>query len=340
VSVAAFLAELRSRNMEIWADGEQLRCTAPAGALTAELREHLRLHKYDILAFLRSAETLARQPRGIVPLQAGGARPPIFAVPGHSGDVFCYRALVEHLDRDQPFFGLQPPGVDGRDEPLTRIEDVAAYFGDQILAFHGAGPMVIAGYCAGGTIAFELARQLTERGATVSCVALFAGPYPTWYRALPQLEERARYVANQARHHLRELRARSLAEGRRYVQEHFRFRAARRKEALVAAANPLLTPRHKVEAVTLAAVRAYLPRYFPGRLCLFVPNRRWLRSRALSKRWRRVARDVEEYCGPGCEGDAQLLEPAAQVLARQICGLHATGPVQQCGTPATPAGRI
>ena len=317
MSVAAFLAELRSRDMEVWADGDQLRCNAPAGVLTPEVREHLRLRKHDILEFLRSAQALSRQQRAIVPLQPQGSRLPVFAVPGHSGDVFCYRALVEHLGADQPFFGLQPPGVDGQAEPLTRVEDLAAYFADQILAFHGAeaDPIVIAGYCAGGTIAFELARQLVERGVAVSFVALFAGPWPVWYRSLPQLGERARFVSREVRHHLRELASRSFSEGRRYLVEQARFRAAARKAARAPVTDPVLSVRHKVEAVTLAAVRAYEPRYFAGRVALFVPNRSWLGSRNLSKRWRGVAADVEAYCGPGCEGDAMLLEPTAGAIA-------------------------
>ena len=317
MSVAALLAELRSRDLEIWADGDQLRCSAPAGALTPEVREHLRVRKHDILEFLRSAAALARQQRAIVPLQPSGSRLPVYAVPGHSGDVFCYRALVEHLGADQPLFGLQPPGVDGQAEPLTRVEDLAAYFADQVFAFHGAGarPMVIAGYCAGGTIAFELARQLAERGATISCVALFAGPWPAWYRALPQLDERARFVAKEVRHHLRELASRSFSEGYRYLKEQVRYRLAARKAARTPVTDPVLIRRHNVEAVTLAAVRAFVPRYFAGRLCLFMPHRRWLGARNLSQRWRAVAAAVEEYCGPGCEGDAMLLEPTAGVIA-------------------------
>jgi thioesterase domain-containing protein len=317
VSVAALLAELRSRDMEIWADGDQLRCNAPAGALTPDVRERLRLRKHDILEFLRSAQALARQQRAIVPLQPYGSRLPVYAVPGHAGDVFCYRPLVEHLGTDQPFFGLQPPGVDGQAEPLTRVEDLAAYFADQVLAFHGAGarPMVIAGYCAGGTIAFELARQLTERGAAIAFVALFAGPWPAWYRSLPQLGERARFVAKEVRHHLRELASRSFSEGRRYFTEQVRYRLAARQAARTPVTDPILVRRHNVEAVTLAAVRAFVPRSFAGRLCLFIPSRSWLGSRNLSKRWRAVAAETEEYWGPECEGDAMLLEPTAGAIA-------------------------
>jgi thioesterase domain-containing protein len=318
VSVAAFLAELRSRDMQVWADGDQLRCNAPAGVLTPEIRDHLRQRKNDILEFLRSAEALARQQRAIVPLQPRGTQSPVFGVGGHNGDVFCYRALSEHLGDDQPFFGLQPPGLDGLSTPLTRIEDLAAYFAGQIRAFHpdGNGPVVITGFCAGGTIAFELARQLLQQGGAVSFVALFAGPYPPWYRFLPQLRERVRYLMTRARHHMRALAALSSGERRRYITEHLRQRAEQRAASRRAVPDPVLVPRGKVEHATLFAVRRYKPRHFAGRLSLFVPNRSWLRSGNLSRRWRHVARDIEEYCGPdGCEGDVMLREPDVRVTA-------------------------
>ena len=158
--VPTFLAELRSRDVEVWADGDHLRCAAPAGVLTPDLRDQLQQRKSEILEFLRSAKELAQQQRAIVPLQPHGTRTPMFGVAGHNGDVFCYRALVQHLGEDQPFFGLQPPGLDGRSEPLTRVEDLAAYFAAQIRTFHPNGPCIITGFCAGGGVAFELGRQL------------------------------------------------------------------------------------------------------------------------------------------------------------------------------------
>ncbi|MGH8687988.1 MAG: hypothetical protein ACREVQ_09795, partial [Burkholderiales bacterium] len=107
--MTALLAELRSRDVQLRADGDRLRCSAPAGALTPELRDRLKRRKYDILEFLRSVGTRAHQQRAIVPLQPLGERTPIFGVGGHNGDVFCYRALAHHLGRDQPLYGLQPP---------------------------------------------------------------------------------------------------------------------------------------------------------------------------------------------------------------------------------------
>ena len=82
----AFLAELRSRDIQVWAEGDRLRCNSPADVLTHGLRDQLQQHKDDILEFLRSAEALARQQRAIVPLQPRGRGTPVFAVAGHNGE--------------------------------------------------------------------------------------------------------------------------------------------------------------------------------------------------------------------------------------------------------------
>ncbi|MGZ8829079.1 MAG: TubC N-terminal docking domain-related protein, partial [Thermoanaerobaculia bacterium] len=57
MSVSTFLAELRSRDIQVWPDGDHLRCNAPAGELTPDLRDELRQRKRDIVEFLHSAET-------------------------------------------------------------------------------------------------------------------------------------------------------------------------------------------------------------------------------------------------------------------------------------------
>ena len=111
MNLQTFLADLYDREIELWADGDRLRCKAPAGVLTTTLRNELMERKSEILAFLRTAEAAAKQPRAIVPLQPHGTRPPVFAVAGHNGDVFTYRTFALELGNDQPFFGLEPPGL-------------------------------------------------------------------------------------------------------------------------------------------------------------------------------------------------------------------------------------
>ncbi len=310
----AFLAELRERDVQLWADGEQLRCAAPAGVLTPELRAELASRKTEILSFLRAGEALALQQRAIVPLQSGGTRTPIFGVAGHNGDVFCYRALARYLGDDQPFFGLEPPGLDGASAPLTRIADLAAYFITQIRAFRPVGPYIVAGYCAGGATAFEVGRELLRGGADVT-VVLLGSPFPTWYRFPHQQWWRLARLLERAGERVRSLAWVSPGRWRQYLERKRRYRRERRDSAELAVQDPVRGRRRAVERATLAALRRYAPPSgFAGRLRLFWPSQTWLPS--AGPLWRGLAEDCEEYFGPeGCAGDTMLLEPHAREFA-------------------------
>lgn len=311
----AFLSELRRRDIRIRAEGDRLHCDAPTGALTPELREQLLRRKDEILEFLRAAETLSQQQRAIVPLQPLGTHIPVFGVGGHNGDVFCYRALANALGKDQPFFGLQPPGLDEQSAPLTRVEDYATYFAPQIRAFWSNGPYIVAGFCAGGGIAFELARQLVKEGADVAFVALFGAPYPAAYRVLPQLRMRVAKDIERAATHVRALAPLSFHERRAYIAQKLEQRRTRQLAVRPTEPDQVLALRARVETATITAVRRYTPEPFSGRVALFLPNRTWIDSGDMPARWRSVARTVE-YSGPDdCNGDLMLRDPYAQVFA-------------------------
>lgn len=323
MSVPILLEQLRSRDVRVWTEGDQLRLTAPAGVLTPALRDQLREEKGAIIEFLRSVDTLARQDPAIVPLQPRGRRIPVFVAPGHNGNVFSLRLLAQQLGEDQPFYGLQPPGVDGECEPLTQVEELAAYFARCIRAFQPEGPYVIAGHCAGGTIAYELARQLQQQGASIAVVALFGTPYPTLFRPVPQFFWRLRLLREWLGTHFRALASRSNRERGRYViakwGERRRQRRAAREAAADAAPDPLKVQRARVEAATMRALSQYTPRHFAGRVALFSPNSSWLSPGHPMLRWREVASDVEEYCGPdGCQGDVMLHEPNVRAIGEQF----------------------
>jgi thioesterase domain-containing protein len=303
MSPAALLSELRRRDIQLRAQGSELHLSAPAGALTSELRDQLRQYKHDLLALLASAQAHAAQARAIVPLQPGGTLLPVFGVGGHNGDVFCYRILAQCLGQDQPFYGLQPPGLDGEAEPLTRVDELAAYFAGQVAAFRPRGPCIIAGYCAGGTVAFELARQLAAHGTPVRFVALFGCPYPVYFARRTQVWLGLRRACK----HARELAARSASERRKYLAEKLAVREAKRDAAQAAALDPVLSRRLKVERATLAAVRRHAPRRFDGRVRLFLPGPQWRAAGVAPLGWRAVADDVREYYGPAASDGANML---------------------------------
>lgn len=312
MNAAAFLSELRRRDIQVWAVGGQLHCSAKTGALTPELRDELRERKHDILQVLASAQALASQERAIVPLQASGSRIPVFGVPGHNGDVFCFRALAQRLGEDQPFFGLQPPGVDGQEPPLEAVPEIAAYFARQILAFRPQGPYIIAGYCAGGTVAFELAQRLARGGATISLLALFGSPYPAHFKLASQLTQRFAQQTAQFAILTRELLSRSPLECQRYLAQGWARRKDRVAAERAARVDPVLAVRARVERATVKAVRAYSPEQYKGRTAIFLPNRKW----DVGDRWRSVAPRAEQYYGP--DGIAQpdmLREPNAATFA-------------------------
>lgn len=312
MNAASLLSELRRRDIRIWAVGGQLHCAARAGALTAELREQLKHRREELLGLLALAATLSTQERAIVPLQANGTRVPVFAVPGHNGDVFCYRALAQRLGEDQPFFGLQPPGADGQDEPLVRVEDIAACFARQIRAFAPTRRCVIAGYCAGGTVAFELAQQLSRAGARVELLALFGSPYPAYFRWPSQLRLRAIQQFERVASLGGAMLWSTPQEFRRYVAARLRQRRERIAAEQAAAVDPVFVLRDKVERATLQAVRAYSPQPFAGRLALVLPSRAW----RLAAGWKNAAARVEEYFGPeGCGSQAMLREPYTAAFA-------------------------
>lgn len=325
MNTAAFLATLRSRDIQVWAEGEQLRCSAPPGTLSIEFREELRERKADILKFLDTAESLARQQRAIVPLQPHGTRTPVFAVAGHNGDVFCYRTLVKYLGDDQPFFGLQPPGLDEQSQPLRRVEELAAYFAEQIKAFQPDGPYVIAGYCAGGAIAFELAQQLLRAGSQIKLVAMFGAPYATSYRFGSQMQLQLETQWARVARHASALWTRSGAERRAYIREKlklaFPWNRGRESESAIESQKPKVSPeilaqRINVQRATISALARYTPTYFPGRVVLLLPCKSWAESSRQPLRWGSAAERVEEHYGPDdCHTDVMLLEPNARYFA-------------------------
>jgi phthiocerol/phenolphthiocerol synthesis type-I polyketide synthase E len=134
--------------------------------------------KLALLASLLEQEGVPQAPRlpswsSLTPIKAGGSRPPLFCMHGAGGTVMMYRDLARHLGDDQPFYGLQSQGLDGSCPPLTSLAEMAAVYVKEIRRVQPHGPYFIAGYCMGGTVAFEVAQQLRELGEPIALLALF-----------------------------------------------------------------------------------------------------------------------------------------------------------------------
>ena len=114
----------------------------------------------------------------LVPLQPKGSKPPFFCVHPIFGVVLPYYALAQQMGLDQPFYGLQPFGLDGK-PPHTRIEDMAAYYIKAIRQLQPQGPYYLGGWSFGGLVAFEMAQQLRQAGQKVALLAVLDTLAPT-----------------------------------------------------------------------------------------------------------------------------------------------------------------
>ncbi len=112
----------------------------------------------------------------LVAIQPGGTRPPFFCVHGGAGTVLHLRTLSRALGSDQPFYGLQAPGLLGHGYPVPGIRAMARRYVDEVRAVQPAGPYLLGGYCFGSIVAWEMVRLLRQAGEDVAVLVVFNGP--------------------------------------------------------------------------------------------------------------------------------------------------------------------
>ena len=232
------------------------------------------------------------QPKGewssLVALNPLGSKPPLFLVHAAGGNVLFYKDLATRLGKDQPLYGLQPKGLDGKRNTHQRIEDMAAHYIDEIRKVQPRGPYCFGGSSFGGLVAYEMAICLSEMGEEVALVALFDTYAPGY---LKLLKGRSRFslklsqFTQRVRHHAESLwlleadkrwpyivakteKGRNLL--RRAIKK-TRKRLAR--GVLRGLGRPLPEALRETQNAIVGASRAYCPRTYAGNITLFRADR-------------------------------------------------------------------
>jgi thioesterase domain-containing protein len=95
-----------------------------------------------------------------------GTRRPLFVMFTIAGRLFFYYELARRLAPDQAVYGLQARGVFDAGRPDDTIEAIAAHCVETMRNLQPDGPYLLAGYSAGGVVAYEVAQQLIAGRAT------------------------------------------------------------------------------------------------------------------------------------------------------------------------------
>ena len=131
-----------------------------------------------VLMECRTVEALAAridrsdEVRSLVVLEKGFGGRPLFLVHDADGETLLYRNLARRLC-GRPVYGIQPHAKDGVRIVHTRVEEMAAHYVTEIRKVQPRGPYLLGGLCAGGVIAFEMARQFELSNDEARLVAVF-----------------------------------------------------------------------------------------------------------------------------------------------------------------------
>ncbi|MEZ6036430.1 MAG: SDR family NAD(P)-dependent oxidoreductase [Planctomycetota bacterium] len=257
----------------------------------------------------------ARKGQHVVPIQTNGQRPKLFLVHGAGGNVLGFRELSHYFGKDQPLYGLQARGVDGKQPPHETIAEMARAYLAEVREVQPHGPFYLGGYSGGGVIAYEMAQLLRGAGEQVA----FVGMIDSWCPQLPRRGKVARTML-----HLGRLAKRGPMYPLRILRTKIeRWTAARDTEKARAEGGPLPQDKRGFE-VQFAFENAFVQHVvqpYEGRVWLFRAEDQQHGTRYIvddQLGWAPFARGGLEVVT--CPGNhfTMCTEPNVQVLCQQM----------------------
>jgi thioesterase domain-containing protein/acyl carrier protein len=255
----------------------------------------------------------------LIAIQPHGPKRPLFCVHPGGGTVLGYIDLARHLGSEQPFYGLESLGLNEEEKSYARVEDMAAHYIEAMQAVQPQGPYLLAGWCFGGLVAFEMAQQLQAQSQEVSFLGLLdisAGRGAS--EELQELDDAAflvKLVAQDISLSLDHLRQLGSDEQLLYVIENVRQLNLIPPDIGLAQARCLV----QILKSHIHAAKAYIPQPYRGRATLFRASEETAAdSQDLTLGWEKLATEgVDLHWVPG-NHHTMVVEPHVQVLAKQL----------------------
>ena len=145
----------------------------------------------------------------IVPINKEGNKTPLFLIHPIGGSVFWYKNLGQYLNKNQPLYGIQDPGIEKHHFIFNTLEEMATYYIKEIQKIQPNGPYLLGGASFGTTVAVEMAKQLQENNELVTAILSLDGwaSYPSLqndevYFQTIMKEQNAKLLRNYIEHHI------------------------------------------------------------------------------------------------------------------------------------------
>lgn len=119
----------------------------------------------------------SRKEKTLVELKAGGDCS-LYLVHEGNGEILLYTHVARRFPANFSVFGVQPRVLPNVPLAHDSIESMADYYVNAIVRRNTVGPIFLGGLCAGGVLAFEMARQLQTMGHKIGHVFLLDSASP------------------------------------------------------------------------------------------------------------------------------------------------------------------
>jgi len=258
----------------------------------------------------------------LVPLKAGGNKPPIFLAHGVGGRA-SFGELARHIHTAHPIYGIQARGVDGMEPPFDRIEDMAAYYLDALNQLQPQGSCILIGYSFGGLVALEMAQRLSAAGKNVALLVLVdTYPHPRYLAPGQRLWLFSKRILG----HSYRIATLPILRAFSYFADGLE-RRLRIAEALNLRTLPPETSRLSFALTTarnresdFLAMKRYRPRFYPGKIKFVRPERNSYLPTDPTAVWKKLAAklDVETVPGDHLGMISTHVKTLAAVLTRYV----------------------
>jgi thioesterase domain-containing protein len=258
-------------------------------------------------------------------LKDGNEAPPILIAHGLSGTVQVHK-LAKHIQTDHPVYGIQAKGVDGKEEPFGRVEDMASYYVDELDEILAADSYILVGYSFGGLVALEVAQRLQEKGRKIPLL-IFIDTYP--HQRFTRFSTRSRWFLTRMYGHLSHMRHQSLREAWPYFLKGIKRRLYLSEAVLETAAPQTVSSAedahqqeilHRVKECTFASYEKYNPRFYPGKIKFITTETKTFFPSDPATVWKHLAAEfeVEVVAGDHLNIVTTEFKSLAEALTRYI----------------------